>query len=216
MKKILVNRNKELEEEIEKYLCCLHEAGMVFNQGINDYICKKDENFQGKLKKIAIIEKNADEQLKKIKYYLFKYNLIPDFSGDVLELLDSMDDIGDICKQILVELSIEKPVVFDFIKEDLKDMVELSQKCIEALIQGVREFFINSPTVNDCINKVSFYESEVDKIEVIIKRKIFDSKEIELTEKVHFRYFVNWLAALSDTSENIGRKLSVFKLKRDF
>ncbi len=46
-------------------------------------------------------EKEADEHLVNIKYVLFKYNLVPDLSADILELMDSMDDINDISKEIL-------------------------------------------------------------------------------------------------------------------
>ena len=216
LKKLFINRNKELENEIEVYLLSIHNATLTFNEGVGDYVKNNHKRFQERIDKLIDIERQADDQLKDLKYKLYKYNLIPDFSGDVLALLDSLDDISDASKQILIQLSIEKPNIYDYLKDDFIKLAETSLKCVETLLGGVRGFFSNSKAVEEIVNRVYFYEAEVDKIEEVLKRQIFNTEiTIELSERMHLRYFINKIAQISDTAEQIALKLSIFKLKRN-
>ena len=215
MKKIFSDRDKELEEEIEIYLCSLSNAAMFFYEGIKDYVENNNERFSERLKEVTDAEKEADAHLKKLKFSLYKYNLIPDFSGDVLQLMDSMDNIADKSKHVLLQLSIESPMIYDFAKKGFTDMAKTSLKCAEALVCAVRLFFTQIKMVDDYINKICFYEKEADYLEEKLKRAIYNSEEIlHLSERMHLRYFVNEIAELSDIAEGIAHMLAVFKIKR--
>lgn len=215
MKDIFMDRNKELENEIEQYLCCLHNGAMIFYEGIKDYIYNHEERFEERVRAVIEHEKEADEHLKNLKFTLYRYNLIPDLSADILELMDAMDDIGDVSKQVLSDLEVERPCIEGDIKEDFIEIGKISLKAVEALMGGVRLFFTQVKTIDDYISKVYFYESEVDKLEEILKTKIFkENKTLNLSEKMHLKYFVHKTAALSDIAEQMAIKLSVFKFKR--
>jgi predicted phosphate transport protein (TIGR00153 family) len=215
MKKIFTDRDKELEEEIETYLCSLSNAALLFYEGVKDYVQNDCERFDDRLKEVTEAEKEADAHLKKLKFSLYKYNLIPDFSGDVLELLDSMDNIGDMSKQVLLQLSIERPVICDFVKKGFTDMAKACLKSVEALLCGVRLFFTQIKMVDEHINKVYFYEKEADNLEEKLKRAIFNTQEdIHLSHKMQLRYFVHEIVELSDVAESVAQKLAVYKVKR--
>ena len=214
MKDIFQDRNKELENEIEQYLVCLQKASMTFCEGIKDYIKNKDR-FEERVRLVSESEHEADEHLKNIKFILYKYNLIPDLSADILELMDSMDDIGDITKQVLMDLDVERPIISDDIAKDYIEIAKVSLKAVEALIGGVRLFFTKVKSIDDYICKVYFYESEVDKLEEVVKRKLFqENKTLDLSQKNHVKYFIHKTAELSDIAERMAIKLSVFKFKR--
>ncbi|PKM51357.1 MAG: hypothetical protein CVV02_07060 [Firmicutes bacterium HGW-Firmicutes-7] len=215
MKDIFQDRNKELENEIEQYLCCLHNGAMTFYEGIKDYIHNNDQRFKERVKVVIDHERDADEHLKNLKFILYRYNLIPDLSADILELMDAMDDIGDVSKQVLLDLEVEKPKIEGEIKEDFIEIAKISLKAVETLMGGVRVFFTQVKTIEDYISKVYFYESEVDKLEHELKIKIFGNSEcLNLSEKMHLRYFAQKTARLSDIAEEMAIKLSVFKFKR--
>lgn len=214
MKRIFHDRNKELENEIELYLCSLSNATLIFAEGLKDYVKNNPEKFQQRIAEVVGMEKRADEQLKNIKFKLYKYNLIPDLCSDILELMDALDDIADISKQVLIKLSIEKPKILDYLNEDLIEIAEISLKAVEQLVSGVRVFFTQIKVVEEYTNRVYFYEAEADRAEELLERKIFNDENISLCEKMHLRYFVEKIVSLSDAAEKIAIMLGVFKFKR--
>ncbi len=214
MKKLFHDKSKELENDIEGYLVCQEKAVHAFFEGLEEFL-NGNPDIEPKMKLLFEIEQEADEYLKKIKYYLFKYNLMPDLSADILELMDALDDIADISKHLLTDLGIERPKIFPEIIENTMEMTKLSIKTVEELIEGVRVFFSQVNNIDKYIDSVYFYEAEIDKAEEALKRIIFSQEnEIALCEKIHLRYFVNGIASISDTAEVIAMKLSVFKFKR--
>ena len=52
-------------------------------------------------------------------------------------------------------------------------MAEYTSLCIEELIKAVTSFFTGSDQITLYINKVKFYENEIDRLETGMKRKIF-------------------------------------------
>ncbi|MDF1618837.1 DUF47 family protein [Petrocella sp. FN5] len=212
---IFQDRNRELELEIDLYLNCLQKGAMTFYEGIKDYMTNNCQQFEERVKVVVEQESEADEHLKNLKFILYRYNLVPDLSADILELMDSMDDIGDISKQMLLDLQVEQPKIEEDFKEDFILIAKTSRKAVETLIRGVRVYFTEYKTIEDYISKVYFYESEVDKLEHKLKIKIFADKDhLKLSEKMHQRYFAQKTARLSDIAEEMAIKLSVFRFKR--
>ena len=216
MRNYFKNRAKEIEQEIEKYLCCVTRAGLIFNEGVKDYLRGKLDSLEDRRQEISAVERQADEVLKTIKYELYTYMLIPESRADVFELLDDMDDIVDTTKQVLLQLSIETPEIPDFLKEDFLDMTQASLHAVDELVRGVRAFFKETKMVSDYVNKVYFYEKEADRLEEQSKRKVFSSQEItRLACKMHIRHFIEKIALLSDKSEEIAKNLLIYAAKRD-
>ena len=213
--KIFKDRNKELEMEIDLYLNSLQKGSNTFLEGVKSYLRDEIEQFNERVKLITEQEKEADEHLVNIKYVLFRYNLIPDLSADILELMDSMDDINDISKEVLLNLQVIKPNVDPLIIDDFGHIAKKSNKAVETLIKGVRLYLTEFRTVEDYITKTNLYESEVDTLLHNVKVKIFgDQIKCTLSEKLLLDKFADELAALSDIAEKIASKLSVFRFKR--
>lgn len=212
---IFQDRSRELEIEIDQYLTCLYNASMTFNEGVKDYMNGNYKHFEERVKVVMNHEKEADDRLKNLKFILYRYNLIPDLSTDILELMDSMDDIGDVSKQVLLDLQVEQPKVDEEFIQDFLLIAKTSVRAVETLIGGVRVFFTQVKTIEDYISKIYFYESEVDQLEHELKIKIFGKKEdLNLSEKMHLGSFAEKISQLSDIAEKIAIKLSVFKFKR--
>lgn len=212
---IFQDRSRELEIEIDQYLTCLYNASMTFNEGVKDYMNGNYQHFEERVKVVINHEKEADDRLKNLKFILYRYNLIPDLSTDILELMDSMDDIGDVSKQVLLDLQVEQPKVDEEFIQDFLLIAKTSLRAVETLIGGVRVFFTQVKTIEDYISKIYFYESEVDQLEHELKIKIFGKKEdLNLSEKMHLGSFAEKISQLSDIAEKIAIKLSVFKFKR--
>jgi len=150
-----------------------------------------------------------------IKHKLYTYMLIPESRGDVLGLLETLDDIVDICEKVLEQFSIETPEIPEFLKSDFIELADLSSKAVEEVVKAARAFFREIGMVSNYVNKVHFYEHEADDVEEHLKRNAFNSKEIEsFSQKVHMRYFAEKIAAVSDVAESVAERLSVYAIKR--
>lgn len=215
MKNIFFNKSKDLENKIDIYLDTVNESVLIFKRDLNRYIDGKIDIFEEELKEINEVENKADDLQNKIKHNLYEYMLIPEARGDVLTLLERVDNIVDHVKEVIHQISIEKPYIPDNIKSDCSELVELVTNSVNSLVKCIRAYFKNLTMVNDYVNKVHFYEHEADKVEERIKRKVFNNDEFkEFSKKVHLRYFTEKIAVLADESESISELASVAAIKR--
>ena len=215
MPKFFNSKSKQLEGEIDGYLDRVSTAGLVFQEGVKAYVNGKKDKFERTFIDISTLESDADNVRRDIKHKLYTYMLIPESRGDVLGLLETLDDIVDICEKVLEQFSIETPNIPEFLKSDFLELAELSSKTVEEVVKGTRAFFREIGMVSEYVNKVHFYEHEADDVEEQLKRKAFNSNEIKrFSQKVHMRYFAEKIALVSDVSESVAERLSVYAIKR--
>lgn len=215
MKKLFSDKSQELDNEIAAYLKAVTRGGLIYKEGIKDYLHGREKDFELRRAAMFEVEQLADNHLREIKRKLYAYNLIPDASGDILELTDSLDELVDIANHTLQQLSIERPFIPEEIRDPFQELMLVSCEAAEELIKGVWSFFQNTGMVEDYVARASFYESETDKKEDAIARLVFQSTSLEkLSQKMHLRFFIQQVTLISDVAEGIGLKLSVFQLKR--
>lgn len=213
--KIFKDRNKELEMEMDLYLNTLQKGATTFLEGVKSYLRLETEQFNERVNQIIEQEREADEHLVNIKYVLFRYNLVPDLSADILELMDMMDDINDVAKEVLLDLQIIHPTVDPLLIDDFGHIAKKSKRAVETVIKGVRIYLTEFRTVEDYITKTNLFESEADTLLHNIKVKIFDDEiKCGLSEKIVLNKFADDLAKLSDISEKVASKLAIFRFKR--
>ena len=215
MSNFFSSRSKEMQTDIDNYLDNVENAALIFFEGVKNYIAGKIERFEKHYQKITEIETEADRLRRDIKKKLYTFMLIPESRGDVLGLIENIDDVVDIAQKVLTQLSIETPKIPDFLKADFYDLAELSSKSVEELVKAARAFFTEIKLVSNYINKVHFYEHEADQLEEQMKRKIFRTTEIKsFSKRVHLRYFVEKIVLCSDAAESVAERLAVYTIKR--
>lgn len=211
---LLFRRTAALEAQIDELLDAISEGTLVFQQGIADYLAKDAERFEQRLKAIATFESKADALRREIETRLYRESLIPDHRGDVLGLLENIDNVIDEAKKTLHQFAVERPDV----PADLTgDYLELSKAGVDAaqhLVSAVRAFFRDITAVPDHIHKVYFYEKEADRIADRLKRKIFSRADLDLARKIHLRYFCLHVETLSDRAEEVADRLAIYTIKR--
>ena len=210
----LMKQTKIIESEIDHFLENITNSGLVFKEAVKDYLDADFEALVKRRKKISKIESQTDEVRKKIKYKLYKEMLIPESRGDVLGLLENMDDLADIAEEVVLEIDIERPVIKDNMIKQFEKLSEYSSLAIEEISKAAAAFFRDFSQVNNFINKVKFYESEADDVEEKLKRIIFNDDRLKHSEKIQLRYFVERIASLSDEAEEVSERLSVYTIKR--
>lgn len=185
-----------------------------FRKGANNYINNNSAEFDINLKTINILEKDADTIKRKIENDFYLHSLMPNYSSDILNLLESVDDIMDMSKDVLNQFDVETPSIPDSIKNDFLELVAVSYKSAENVIPAARIFFTSPDEVKDKIQKVLFYNREADVLSNNIKRKIFqDLDSLVLSEKIHLRYFTLHIEQVSVAAKRVAHQLSSLVIK---
>ncbi len=213
--KLFGSKTQEVESQIDKFIDNVETTALIFEQAIGDYLNDKMDRFEERFQEIDQIEHASDDLRRDIKYKLYSFMLIPEARGDVLGLIETLDNVLDVAKKVASHFSIETPVIFPFLKEDFHELTEAAVKAVIELARASRAFFREISLINDHINRVHFWEHEADKIEERLKRKAFRSEEIEkFSMKVHMRFFAERISLLADEAESVCERLSVYAIKR--
>jgi uncharacterized protein len=212
---MLFNRAKSIEGNIDKYLENILKAGLSFEAGMKEYFENKLDQFEERSEEVQKLESESDEMRREIKYKLYKELLIPDARGDVLGLLETLDNVIDTIEMVMIRFSIEKPIIWPELKDDFLELTNASVKCVFELVAASRAFFIDISKVPDYLVQVHFWEHEADKIEERIMRKAFEGNFIDkLSHKVHMRYFAERISLLADEAEDVADRLDIYTIKR--
>jgi hypothetical protein len=210
---ILLKSTKILEAQIDEFLNAVSEGAMVFQQAIKNYLQNNRDKLEQDIVSISTLENRADELRRTIENQLYSHSLIPEHRGDVLGLLESMDNVIDIAKHTLVQFSVESPDIQMALIKDFIHLTEQSAQAAEAIVLATRAFFRDVRAVKDHLHKVYFYEKEADKTSDHLKRRIFSLK-IDLARKIHLASFVQHVDSLADRAEAVADRLSIYAIKR--
>lgn len=212
---LLFKTSDYISRKIDEFFDCVDEGSLIFKDGVKNYLSNDSTSFSENIETIRILESKADSFRRKIENELYMHSLLPEYRSDVLRLLEKTDDIIDTAKENLNQFDVETPQIPDEIHSDILKLTEVSALSIEAIVSASRSFFTDVSSVKDKIHRVYFYEKQADKLANDIKRKIF--KEIpylELSDKMHLRYFVFHIENLSDRAEVVADILAILAIKR--
>jgi predicted phosphate transport protein (TIGR00153 family) len=212
---LFFRNTNQLINELDKFIVVVNDSVMVFKNGTIDYINNNNELFQDSLQLINNLEDKADEINRKIESTLYKNSLIPEYRADVLKLIDKIDDLADTSKENLYQFDIEVPKIPLEMKDDYIQLTEASILSVKEVLPAVHDFFHQSAEVKSRIDKVRFYEKEVDNIAYRLKPKLFkEMKTLKFSEKIHLRYFALHIQQISDIAKKIADILNVLNMKR--
>ncbi|SIR01544.1 hypothetical protein SAMN05920897_12413, partial [Alkalispirochaeta americana] len=173
MNRMFSSRAKTLELEIEQYLSLIDQSALLLKEAVNKYLDGEFEFFEKKSSEVDRVERDADELRRQITHRLYAEMLIPDSRGDVLGLLETIDNVADVAKRVAAHFSIEKPEIYPFLKDDFRELTDISIKAVQELTLAVRAFFCELYRVTEHLDKVHFWEHQADEVEDRLKRKAF-------------------------------------------
>lgn len=210
----ILRKKLTIGKQIDDFLDKVSESGLLFKQGTDAYFKANKESFTRKIEEITDTEHQGDALRRSVEEQLYVKTLIPESRGDVLELLESMDSLLDRFKGVLWQFEIEQPEISIEFNEDFRELVLCVVETVEAIVRSTRAFFVNVFSVNDHIHKVSYWETQSDKISTRLQRNIFRCKELRLSQKLQLRDLVRHVDKIADRAEDVADKLSIYVIKR--
>jgi predicted phosphate transport protein (TIGR00153 family) len=202
-------------ELIEHFMTQVDQGVLVFQEGVKSYLSENQQSFSDHLRTLSNLETEADITKRKIENLLYTRSLMPQLRGDIMRLLEDLDNIIDLAKTSLYQFDVEVPYIPAELHPDFIKLTEVSVAAVETVIPAARAYFRDPEFIKEKIHRVYFYEKEVDKIAMTIKRKAFqEMTNLKLSEKFHLRYFTLHIETLSDAAEKVADLLSIMAIKR--
>lgn len=210
----IFTKTKKIELQIEEFLDYVIQGGLIFRQGMKYYFEKRLDEFESRLTELRKIEEKADMLRRTIESKLYLRTLIPESRGDVLGLLESTDRVLNISADTLLEFSVEIPDIPESLHHYYMDLAESAVFCVENTVGGIRAYFRNIDAVQDHVNKVQTYRKETNKIGEKLKRTIFRMDNLDLSHKIHLRYFSYHVEMIADEAEDVCDRLAIAAIKK--
>ena len=204
---------KALESKVDEFLDVVAKGSLAMKKAVEAYLDHKDAEFGSRIEMVSEYESQADELRKQTETTLYTYALIPESRGDVLGLLETLDNVIDCAKEVLQSFEVQRPQIDEVFREPFLQLADASNLAVENVVAAARCYFREVHQVRHHINKVDFYESEADRAGLELKRQIFSS-ELELARKLHLRYFAEQIESISDIAEDVGERISIATIKR--
>lgn len=201
-------------DQIDEFLDIIDQSSLLFARGFKSYISGDEERFRRDIEEVDDLEGKADKLRREIEMALYSKSLIPEFRGDILQLLERIDDLIDLAKEGLIQFDVERPSIPESLFNDFKELSKTSSKAVENLVISAKKFFREPKAVKDMLHRVYFFEKEGDKASNDLKKKIFSFDNLDLAHKQHLRHFVNNIEMISDLSEGIADTLAILAIKR--
>ena len=105
-------RARELESQVDAFLDTVVKTVLELKEGVRCYLASQPEEFENRIKTVGRHEHQADDLRKRIKTALYAHSLIPESRGDVLGLLENLDDVVNDSKHVLQMFEVQ-PDRFD-------------------------------------------------------------------------------------------------------
>jgi predicted phosphate transport protein (TIGR00153 family) len=211
---LFTRTTKELTVRIDEFFDTIEIGILIFKEGVKSYVNGDDEAFRNHLKKIDEMEGKADKLQRSIENDMIIHSILPQQRGEIVRLLDQLDEIIDTAKGSLNEFYIEIPNIPSSLSHDFISLSEVSANAAEELIPAARSFFREPHLVREKLLKVYFFERETDKAAFHIKKKVFhEMNELSLAEKAHIRYIIHHIESISDSAQNAADLLAAMAIK---
>ena len=197
-----------VQEHAEK----VKECAWVFQRAIECIIEDRCEDFEQFRKDIDKLESEADAVKRRVRGHLPKGTLLAVDKFQLFRYLREQDKVIDAVETGLDWLSFRAAAgIPEVLEKDFMILVEAVTDPIEELSKMVteaRKYFSNFSedqriVVKDMIRTLRHYEHEADKLEDIVKEKIFNAIE-DPVAVFHLIRLTEIIGSIADHAENAG------------
>ena len=214
MFQFLFKKEQQLEQLIYQYLDNLKMAQENFQKAANVHLEKGlGEDFDFLIEQTHKVESKADDIRNEIETMMYAKVLIPESRGDILGLLEAVDQIPGLFERILYMIQTQRLKTPDFLVLDIKELIRVSLECCDLVIKQVEALFRKSEDIKPLVLTVDSNESHCDHIERRIITKIFDS-DLDPFQKLQLKELVIQIGEISDQADRVSRRLYIISIKR--
>jgi hypothetical protein len=212
--KFFFKKQLQIESLIYDYLDNLKMAEQHFSEALNS--CLKNGicgDFDFLTAQTHKFESKADDIREEIKALMYGKALIPESRGDIMGLLESIDEIPRILELILHMIKTQKLVIPEFIVSDIQELIQISLDSCDLLFKQTAALFKKSEELRSLVSTIDHNESHCDHIERRIITKVFDS-DIDPFQKLQLKELIIHMGEISDQADRVSKRINIISLKR--
>lgn len=212
---IFFKKEKEVNELIIKYINKVDESLSTALKTLDSYF-KEDINEAKRLSRMVDkLEEQADLIRYDIRDILYAGAFMPLLREDIFKLIETVDEVcnaGEVCCDFFLE---QRPEIPDELKPGFVIATHESFSISAPIKQAVLCFIMGEGPLEkarEYSKTIGRKESEVDKIEWDLTRKIFTSS-LDLSRKIHLKDCLSTITAVSDRAEDAADRLRLVTIK---
>ena len=207
--------NKQITDALDDYCDEIDKTQKAFLETIKLFYAKKPLNeVELSAKKVRKKESKCDEYRRMIEYQLFAGSLMPGARGDIFALLEELDKVPNKFEDVANFITLISPEVPLDLHDDIEEIILLTEKCVHNLTLAARQLFRNMKKAHEQAKTVEEIETEIDKLERRLIRRIFQLENISHGQKMMLRELVMQICGISDRAENASDKIEITAIKR--
>ena len=214
---MIFNKGKKILEMVDAHYEQSLSSFDHFSAFLEEYLSNgASEAALTLMDKIDEEERKADELRRSIVTEFLNGGMLAQTRSEILKIVTLVDGIANKCQSLCKLMVYQKVSFMGSVKEDLREMLRLTQVQLEFLSEAIEALFSNyEPLLKDSkqLEAVKHNEELIDEIEIGIIKTLFES-DADLSEKNQQRYFVSKIADISDLIENIADEVQIMVVFR--
>lgn len=211
---LFFKREREVRGLIQAYFETVDTVLSEFEIAMRCYLNVGDcDEFMESDHRVHEAESRADDLRSEIEKMLYRRALLPESRGDILGLLEHFDKMPNLAETISFMCDTQQITIPDAFKKDYTALLEINLEAYRLVRDIVDRLFTNPESVEAAVEPVDRKESESDEIERRLIRAVFKS-DIDKADMILLRELIRRTSDLSDSAENVARRMELIALKK--
>ena len=212
---LIFKKEKQVRKLILSHLNEVQECLMEARNVLEEYISGELELACQRVNAVIEIESRADTLERQIRDLLLDGAFLPNIRSDVYRLVEAVDAIAGKAEGVARFIVDQLPEIPEEFEGELLEIFGQCLNCFLELRKALRDYFKPKGDIENLhvhVARVCEIETEVDRAESELTRKIFES-DLNLAEKIHFRQLLERIGNIADLSEDASDELEFAAMK---
>ena len=210
----LFSKQRQVKALIIRYLEDLRQVQKSFSRAMDNCLdMVRVEDFWALAEETHRFESMADDVREEIKTMMYGKVLLPESRGDIMGLLEAMDQIPRLFEVVLRIIRTQKLAIPELIKDDVRELVSVSLSACDLMNEQMEDLFHRGHRIPELVDIIDRKESQCDLLERQIITALFDS-DLDPFVKIQLKELVVTLGEISDQADRVSKRINIVNLKR--
>ena len=213
MKLYFGKKEEKIIDGFYEHLNTISEGLKYLNEFFDSLTSNNPEIIDDKYTNVISNERKADKIRRKIETDMYQGAFLPNFRGDLLGLIESLDKVMNKAETVADILYMQRPNVPPEIFQGMRKQMELSINAYNALSKAIQMLFTSLENVTAYVAEVEKMEHDEDTVEKDLIRKVF-MLDLPLASKLELKEVIINIGDIADRAEDSSDRVEIIILKR--
>jgi len=207
-------KEKHIVQKIKEHADAVVETVYLVNDALNLLLEGKKQESKEATKKVHKREHEADIIQREIDTEMFGGAFMPSLREGLFITVDTVDKVANRAEKLGDFMTLIEPDIPQEIREDVRQMGEVTCRCAEKLRDAIYDLFDNKKDVQEDTVEIERYEALVDKLAWRVLETVFKKLDIEkFSHRMALREMVIHLSSISNKMEDAADRIDIIGLR---